>query len=194
VIAIIDNYDSFTYNLYQMIGALAEDVRVWRNDAISVADLAAAGPSHIVLSPGPGYPAQAGICLEVVRALAGRVPILGVCLGHQAICQAWGAPIVAARAICHGKQSPISIVADDPVLAGLPSPFLAGRYHSLAADPAGLPADLVVTALADDQEIQAVRHRHLPLHGVQFHPESILTPLGGRILANFVALPPPTTA
>ena len=190
MIAIIDNYDSFTYNLYQMIGEIDPDIRVFRNDAISVADLAGLRPSHIVLSPGPGYPRDAGISIDVVREMGGVAPILGVCLGHQAICEAYGATIVHAKTLMHGKQSPVTVVADDPLFAGLPPTFPVARYHSLAADPATLPDALTVTALADDGEIQAVRHTALPVFGVQFHPESVLTPLGGEILANFVRLSP----
>ena len=188
MIIIVDNYDSFTYNLYQMIGEIDPSVRVVRNDAVSVDGLAELHPSHIVLSPGPGYPRDAGICIDVVRELAGTVPILGVCLGHQAICEAYGGRIVHAKTLMHGKQSPITVVADDPLFVGLPITFPVARYHSLAADPSSLPDTLLVTAVSDDGEIQAVRHATLPVFGVQFHPESVLTPLGNRILANFVRL------
>jgi len=188
MIVIIDNYDSFTYNLYQMIGEIDADVRVVRNDAISVAGLAASHPSHIVVSPGPGYPRDAGISIDVVRELGGIVPILGVCLGHQAICEAYGGRIVHAKTLMHGKQSPITVARPDPLFAGLPTTFPVARYHSLAADPGTLPDTLIVTALSDDGEIQAVRHATLPVFGVQFHPESVLTPLGSQILANFVRL------
>ena len=188
MILIIDNYDSFTYNLYQMISEVNPDVQVYRNDALSVADVAGLHPSHIVLSPGPGYPCDAGICIDVVRELGSVIPILGVCLGHQAICEAYGGTIVHAKTLMHGKQSPITIVSPDPLFDGLPLTFPVARYHSLAADPASLPACLIVTAVSDDGEIQAVRHATLPVFGVQFHPESVLTPLGGQILANFVRL------
>ena len=187
MIAIIDNYDSFTYNLYQLIGEIDADVVVIRNDALSVAELAELRPSHIVLSPGPGYPRDAGICIDVVRQLAGQVPILGVCLGHQAICEAYGARVGPANRVMHGKSSLVSVVADDPLLVGLPPRFAVGRYHSLSADPATVPEELVVTAVTDDAEIQSVRHRDLPVHGVQFHPESVLTPSGRAILSNFLA-------
>ncbi|MCL2737039.1 MAG: aminodeoxychorismate/anthranilate synthase component II [Propionibacteriaceae bacterium] len=186
MIAIIDNYDSFTYNLYQMIAQIDPDVEVFRNDALTVPGLAALRPSHIVLSPGPGYPAQAGICVDVVRDLGGSVPVLGVCLGHQAICEAYGARIVHARTPMHGKSSMVD-VEEDPLFTGLPRRVQVARYHSLAADAASMPADLRVTAVADDGEIQAVHHRDLPVFGVQFHPESVLTPQGSRILANFIA-------
>ena len=188
MILIIDNYDSFTYNLYQMIGEINPDIRVIRNDAMSVADVVRLHPSHIVVSPGPGYPRDAGMSIEVVRELGGIVPILGVCLGHQAICEAYGGTIVHAKTLMHGKQSPITVVAEDPLFAGLPPVFPVARYHSLAADPSTLPSTLTVTAVSDDGEIQAVRHAALPVFGVQFHPESVLTPLGSLILANFVRL------
>ena len=191
MIAIIDNYDSFTYNLYQMIGEAlggSDDMRVFRNDAITVDALAGLRPSHLVISPGPGDPRDAGISLEAVRRLGGSVPILGVCLGHQAICEAYGGRIAHARALMHGKSSQVRVVAPDPLFAGLPGTITVGRYHSLAADPAFLPPELLVTAISDDEEIQAVRHRDMPVFGVQFHPESILTPHGRTILANFLAV------
>ena len=193
MIAIIDNYDSFTYNLCQLIGEIDAGVRVFRNDALTVAELADFRPSHIVLSPGPGHPRDAGICVAVVRQLAGRVPILGVCLGHQAICEAYGARVGRANRVMHGKSSLVTVVADDPLLAGLPPRFAVGRYHSLSADPATIPDELVVSAVTDDAEVQAVRHRDLPVFGVQFHPESVLTPLGRAILSNFIAVPTPQT-
>jgi len=191
MIAIIDNYDSFTYNLYQMIGEAlgsSDDMRVFRNDAITVDALAELRPSHLVISPGPGYPKDAGISLDAVRRLAGSIPILGVCLGHQVICEAFGGRIAHARMLMHGKASPIRVVAPDPLFAGLPDTMIVGRYHSLAADPASFPTELLVTAISDDEEIQAVRHRTMPVFGVQFHPESILTPCGCTILANFLAV------
>ncbi|MDR1791717.1 MAG: aminodeoxychorismate/anthranilate synthase component II [Propionibacteriaceae bacterium] len=185
MIALIDNYDSFTFNLYQLIGELNPDLRVFRNDALSVAELAALQPSHIVLSPGPGHPRDAGICIDVVKSLSGQFPILGVCLGHQAICQAFGATVSYAKTLMHGKASAVSLAAPSVLFAGLPEGFLAARYHSLAADPATIPADLVVTAVADDEEVMAVEHARFPTYGVQFHPESVLTPLGKTILRNF---------
>lgn len=186
MIVIIDNYDSFTYNLYQMIGELNPAIEVFRNDALSVSDLVRINPSHIIISPGPGYPRDAGISIQVVKELAGTVPILGVCLGHQGICEAYGAQIRHAKALMHGKASMIEVVCDDPLFAGLPTQIRVGRYHSLAADPATLPEVLQVTAIADDGEIQAVRHRSHPVFGVQFHPESVLTPQGRVILSNFL--------
>ncbi|MDR0847605.1 MAG: aminodeoxychorismate/anthranilate synthase component II [Propionibacteriaceae bacterium] len=188
MIVIIDNYDSFTYNLYQMIGQVSPDLQVIRNDALTVEELAALGASHIVLSPGPGHPRDAGICIETVEKLAGKTPILGVCLGHQAICEAYGATVSHAKTLMHGKSSPVTSVVEDPLFAGLPTVFQAARYHSLAADPTTMPGCLVVTATADDGEIMAVRHRDLPVFGVQFHPESVLTPLGRQILANFAGI------
>jgi len=191
MIVIIDNYDSFTYNLYQMIGEAlggSDDMQVFRNDAITVDALAELRPSHLVISPGPGFPVDAGISLDAVRRLGGSMPILGVCLGHQVICEAFGGRIAHARALMHGKSSPIHVVAPDPLFAGLPETIMGGRYHSLAADPAFLPAELLVTAISDDEEIQAVHHRSLPVFGVQFHPESILTPSGRTILSNFLAV------
>ncbi|MDR0283770.1 MAG: aminodeoxychorismate/anthranilate synthase component II [Propionibacteriaceae bacterium] len=186
MIALIDNYDSFTYNLYQMVGWIDPDIRVFRNDALSVAGLAALQPSHIILSPGPGYPADAGITPHVVWALGPTVPILGVCLGHQAICEAMGGVIIHAKSLVHGKASRITLDQADPLFAGLPGTITVGRYHSLAVDPASLPPALRATAWADDGEIQAVRHVTWPVAGVQFHPESILTPSGHQILRNFL--------
>jgi len=186
VIAIIDNYDSFTYNLYQVIGQIDPAVEVFRNDALSVPELARLQPSHIVLSPGPGYPVDAGICIDVIRQLGDTVPILGVCLGHQAICEAYGASIVHAKSVMHGKSSLIT-VSDDPLFAGLPTRIRVGRYHSLAADPATIPAAMKVLAVADDGEIQAIRHREHLVFGVQFHPESILTPHGETFFTNFLS-------
>ena len=188
MIVIIDNYDSFTYNLYQMIGQVSPDLKVIRNDALTVDELAALGASHIVLSPGPGHPRDAGICIETVKRLAGAVPILGVCLGHQAICEAYGATVSHAKSLMHGKSSAVTKVTVDPLFAGLPDTFQAARYHSLAADKETMPDCLAVTAIADDGEIMAVRHRDMPVFGVQFHPESVLTPLGWQMLANFAAI------
>ena len=188
MILLIDNYDSFAYNLFQMIGERHGDIRAVRNDRIDVAGVAALNPSHIVLSPGPGRPADAGICEAVITELSGRFPILGVCLGFQALCEAYGGRIVPAHVLMHGKQAPVDVVADDPLLAGLGTRFDAGRYHSLAAEAASLPPELTVTSVAPDGEVMSVRHASFPTHGVQFHPESILTPLGGRILDNFLAI------
>ena len=181
----IDNYDSFTYNLVQYLGELGEEVRVVRNDAIDLAGIAALAPARIVISPGPCTPNEAGVSVPLIREFAGKLPILGVCLGHQAIGQAFGGRIVHARCVMHGKTSGISHAAKG-VFAGLPSPFLATRYHSLVIERASLPDCLEITAWTDDGEIMGVRHRQLAVEGVQFHPESILTERGHALLANFL--------
>jgi anthranilate synthase component 2 len=186
MILIIDNYDSFSYNLYQLIGAMCPDITVVRNDASSVEEVEGMRPDAIVISPGPGRPEDAGICVELVRRLGPKVPILGVCLGHQAICQAYGADIVHARRLMHGKASDVTVKPGDPLFEGLPDTLRVARYHSLAADPETMPGCLDVSATSDDGEVMAVRHREHPVHGVQFHPESIMTPDGARILGNFL--------
>jgi anthranilate synthase/aminodeoxychorismate synthase-like glutamine amidotransferase len=190
VILVIDNYDSFTYNLVQYLGELGETLRVERNDALSVDDVAALRPSAIVLSPGPGVPADAGITVPVIQRLGATVPMLGVCLGHQAIGEAYGGRVIRApRGVMHGKTS--SILHDATGLFdGLPSPLRVMRYHSLVVEHATLPASLEVTARAadDPSEIHALRHRQHPVWGVQFHPESILTQDGKQILVNFLRL------
>ena len=185
MLLMIDNYDSFTYNLVQYLGELGADVQVYRNDAITLDEVAALAPSQIVVSPGPCTPSEAGISVALIQRFAGKVPILGVCLGHQAIGQAFGGRIVRAQRVMHGKLSP---VAHDNrgVFGGVPSPFSVTRYHSLAIERASVPPDLEVTATADDGEIMGVRHRHLPVEGVQFHPEAILTEHGKRMLGNFL--------
>ena len=188
MILLIDNYDSFVFNLYQHLGTLNPDVRVVRNDELSAEQIAQLAPSHIVLSPGPGRPADAGVCQDVVRLLAPDVPILGVCLGHQAICEAYGATVGYAKRLMHGKRSMVHAKATDELFCGLGPDFEVARYHSLAADADTLPAELVVTAETDDGEVMAVRHVQHPLHGVQFHPESIMTPQGMQMLENFLAL------
>ena len=185
MLLMIDNYDSFTYNLVQYLGELGADVRVVRNDAISLDDVAGLAPEKIVISPGPCTPMEAGISVPLIQRFAGEVPILGVCLGHQAIGQAFGGTIVRARRVMHGKLSPVTHDGSN-VFAGLPSPFRATRYHSLAIDTGTLPPALAVTATTDDGEIMGVRHRELPVFGVQFHPEAILTEHGKRLLANFL--------
>ena len=185
MILLIDNYDSFSYNLYQLIGEISADIKVIRNDAMTVDEIKKLSPSHIILSPGPGRPENAGIIIDVVKNV--RVPILGVCLGHQAICAAFGAKITYAKKLMHGKQSEIICETDTPLFKNLPIRFLVGRYHSLVAESATLPADLKITARAlNDNEIMAVQHKNLPIYGVQFHPESILTPQGKTILKNFL--------
>jgi anthranilate synthase component 2 len=186
MLLMIDNYDSFTYNLYQYLGELGAEVQVVRNDAISAEALAADPPAGLIISPGPGNPDEAGVSLAALRVLAGRCPILGVCLGHQCIGQAWGGRIVRAPEIRHGKTSPIHH-HDTGVFAGLPQPFDATRYHSLVVDRATCPPDLEITAWTEDGLIMGVRHRTYPIEGVQFHPESILTDGGHALLANFLA-------
>jgi len=185
MILMIDNYDSFTYNLVQYMGELGAQVRVVLNDEMSVAAIAALKPEKIVISPGPCSPNEAGVSLEVIRSFAGKLPILGVCLGHQAIGQAFGGKVVHARQLMHGKTSPVTHI-DSGVFAGLPTPFTATRYHSLAVERDTLPAELEVTAWTDDGEIMGLKHRTLAIEGVQFHPESILTEHGHRMLRNFL--------
>jgi anthranilate synthase component 2 len=185
VLLVIDNYDSFTYNLVQYLGELGADVRVVRNDEVTVEEVAAMRPERIVISPGPCSPNEAGISLGVIERLGRRVPILGVCLGHQAIGQAYGGRVVHARTLMHGKTSPIRH-SGRGVFAGLPSPFTATRYHSLAVERESLPEALEVTAWTEDGEIMGLAHRELPVEGVQFHPESILTEHGHALLAGFL--------
>ncbi|MBI4123401.1 MAG: aminodeoxychorismate/anthranilate synthase component II [Betaproteobacteria bacterium] len=186
MIVMIDNYDSFTYNLVQYFGELGAEVRVFRNDEVSAAEVEALCASHIVLSPGPGTPGEAGITLGLIERLAGRIPILGVCLGHQAIGQAFGGKVVRARQVMHGKVSRIRHDRKG-VFADLPDELVATRYHSLAVERATLPAELLVSAEAEDGEIMGLRHRELPVEGVQFHPEALLTEHGHRMLQNFIA-------
>ena len=185
MLLMIDNYDSFTYNLVQYLGELGEDVRVHRNDQITLAQIEALKPDHIVISPGPCTPNEAGVSVETIQKFGGRFPILGVCLGHQSIGQAYGGKIVRAGQLMHGKTSMIQH-ANKGVFAGLPAPFEATRYHSLVIERASLPEVLEITAWTDDGEIMGVRHKTLPVEGVQFHPESILTQHGHDLLANFL--------
>jgi anthranilate synthase component II len=185
MLLMIDNYDSFTYNLVQYFGELGQDVKVVRNDEMSVEDLERLRPERIVLSPGPCTPNEAGVSLELVKRAAGRIPILGVCLGHQAIGQAFGGHVIHAKTLMHGKVSSIHH-AGAGVFRDLPSPYNATRYHSLAIERETCPADLEVTAWTDDGEIMGVRHRSLAVEGVQFHPESILTEHGHKLLRNFL--------
>ncbi len=182
---LVDNYDSFTFNLVQYLGELGADVEVFRNDAIDVAGIRARRPRGLVLSPGPCTPDEAGITLEAIGALAGELPLLGVCLGHQAIGQAFGGRVVRNSRIVHGKASPVRHRGQG-VFAGLPSPFDAGRYHSLVVERATLPRALAVTAWTDEGEIMGLRHRTLDVEGVQFHPESILTGCGKQLLGNWL--------
>lgn len=187
MIVLIDNYDSFSYNLYQLLGVIDPDITVVRNDSVSVERLEAMGPDAIIISPGPGRPADAGICEEAVRELGSKIPILGICLGHQAICETFGATITYAKKLMHGKQSHISLVSD-PIFEGIESGTSVARYHSLAVDPDTLPDCLVAIAYAEDGDIMAVRHREYPIYGLQFHPESVMTPDGNRILNNFIKI------
>ena len=184
MLLMIDNYDSFTYNLVHLFQELGAEVRVFRNDAITPDEAEQLAPSHVVISPGPGRPADAGVSVEVIRRLGPHVPTLGVCLGHQAIVAAFGGEIGQAHALLHGKSSPIAHDGKG-IFAGLPENFEAGRYHSLAAMT--VPAELEVTARTPDGEVMGVRHRELPIEGVQFHPESVLTPLGNELAENFLA-------
>lgn len=188
MILLIDNYDSFSYNLYQLIGSLEPNIRVIRNDAMTVEEIAALNPAGIILSPGPGRPEDAGVCIKVVRQLGERFPILGVCLGHQAICEAFGATVTFARELMHGKQSIAELDTATPLFAGLPPQVPVARYHSLAADPDTIPACLQVTARVASGEVMAVQHTTHPIFGVQFHPESIMTPDGPVMLKNFIEL------
>ena len=190
MIAVIDNYDSFTYNLVQYLGSLGEQVQVYRNDTIQPEQLASLVPSHLIISPGPGAPSEAGISKEIIRQLGPRIPTLGVCLGHQCLAEVYGGQVVRAPRLMHGKTSEIYHYGD-PLFNGLPSPFEATRYHSLiVAEP--LPAELEATAFTRQGELMAVRHRRYPVYGVQFHPESILTTYGMQILRNFLDIPVPT--
>jgi anthranilate synthase component 2 len=193
MILLIDNYDSFTYNLYQYLCELGADVVVRRNDKMTVGDVRRMAPERIVISPGPCTPKEAGISVDLISELAGEIPILGVCLGHQAIGEAFGANVVRAPQVMHGKTGRISHNGRG-ILAGIPSPFTATRYHSLIVSEEGLPEDLEVTARSQDGTIMAMSHRKHDVHGVQFHPESILTEGGHRLLANFIGAVSPVAA
>lgn len=182
---LIDSYDSFSWNLFQLAGTIEPDIRVIRNDEMTAEEIRALRPAHIILSPGPGRPEEAGVLIDAVRKIH-DIPILGVCLGHQAICRAFGTSVTYAGRLMHGRQSEVRLDTDCPLFAGCPESISAARYHSLAADAATLPPELKVTALADDGEIMAVQHREYPIYGVQFHPESVMTPDGERMLRNFL--------
>lgn len=188
MILLIDNYDSFSYNLYQLIGAIEPDIKTIRNDEMTTEEIRKMKPAGIILSPGPGRPADAGILEDVVRDLGSAIPILGVCLGEQGICEAYGARITYAKELMHGKQSMTKLDTSSPLFEGLPEVIPTARYHSLAADEHSMPPDLKIIARADDGEIMAVEHIDYPVYGVQFHPESIMTPDGSAILRNFIEI------
>ena len=186
MILLIDNYDSFSYNLYQLVGKINPDIRVIRNDEMTVEEIENLSPEKIIISPGPGKPEDAGICIDVIKHFAKKVPILGVCLGHQAICKAFGAAVSHAKSIMHGKESVIKTDTSSLIFKGLPKNITVARYHSLAAVDSTMPDCLKITATSDDGEIMAVEHRHFPVYGLQFHPESIMTPDGMTMLRNFM--------
>lgn len=186
MILLIDNYDSFSYNLYQLIGSVEPDIKVIRNDDYTVKEIEAMNPAALILSPGPGRPAEAGICIEAVRYFAGKLPILGVCLGHQSICEAFGGTVSYAKELMHGKQKMIHKVGDSRLFRGMDDVFWAARYHSLAAIKDSLPETLKVTAESEDGEVMAVEHSSYPVFGVQFHPESVMTPDGKTMIENFM--------
>ena len=188
MILMIDNYDSFTYNLVQLIGGLNPDIKVVRNDAMTAAEIKALAPSHIILSPGPGYPKDAGVCEDVIKKLSGKFPILGVCLGHQAICEVFGADITHAKKLMHGKKSTMLIDTKSPIFTGLPDKIEAARYHSLIAERDTVPETLSVIAQDETGEVMAVKHRDFDVYGLQFHPESVLTPMGDIIIRNFLSI------
>lgn len=186
MILLIDNYDSFSYNLYQLIGEICPDIKVIRNDEMTIEEIEKLSPDRIIISPGPGRPEDAGIIIEAAKTVCRKIPTLGVCLGHQAICSAYGATITYAKKLMHGKQSTISFSADCPLFSGIDTNAPVARYHSLAADPETIPDCLEITAVADDGEVMAVQHKEYPIFGVQFHPESIMTPDGKIMLSNFI--------
>ena len=186
MILLIDNYDSFSYNVYQLTASVDPDVKVIRNDEMTVEEIAALAPSHIILSPGPGRPAQAGICEQVIDAFKGKIPIMGICLGHQAICEVFGATVTYAKELMHGKQSVVTLDMKSVLFKGMDRKITVARYHSLAADPDTMPKELLVTAMTPDGEVMAVEHQDYPIYGVQFHPESVLTPGGKKIMQNFL--------
>lgn len=188
MILLIDNYDSFSYNLYQLIGEIEPDIRVIRNDEMTVEEIRGLKPERIILSPGPGRPENAGVIIEVIKTLGKDIPILGVCLGHQAICAAFGANVTYAKELMHGKQSDISLDKECLLFRGCPDIAPVARYHSLAAARATIPEALKIIAATTDGEVMAVQHRDYPIYGVQFHPESIMTPDGKQMLWNFIKL------
>ena len=186
MIVLIDNYDSFSYNLYQLIGSVEPDIKVIRNDDYTIEEIEAMKPKALILSPGPGKPADAGICIEAIRYFAGKLPILGVCLGHQSICEAFGGTVSYAKELMHGKQKTIRKTGESVLFEGMEEEFPAARYHSLAAIREKLPEVLKITAESADGEVMAVEHREYPVFGVQFHPESVMTPDGKRMIENFM--------
>ncbi|MDM8211875.1 anthranilate synthase component II [Mediterraneibacter glycyrrhizinilyticus] len=186
MILLIDNYDSFVYNLYQFLAVEDPDVRLVRNDRITPEEALSMKPDAIVISPGPGKPSDAGVCVKLIRQLKGRIPILGVCLGHQAIGEAFGATVTHASRLMHGKTSLLTDVADDIIFKGIKKPVQVARYHSLSVQESTLPEELEVTARSDDGEIMAMRHREYPIYGLQFHPESVMTPDGPVMIRNFL--------
>ena len=188
MILLIDNYDSFSYNLYQLIGEIEPDIRVIRNDELTVDEIRTLKPDRIILSPGPGRPENAGVIIEVARTLGKEIPVLGVCLGHQAICAAFGATVTYAKELMHGKQSEVKFDRECLLFQGCPKTAPVARYHSLAADANTIPKELKVTALTTDGEVMAVQHVEYPIYGVQFHPESIMTPDGKQMLENFIKM------
>ncbi|WP_297015334.1 aminodeoxychorismate/anthranilate synthase component II [uncultured Dialister sp.] len=188
MIILIDNYDSFSYNLYQLAGSLYPDIRVVRNDAYTAEELESLNPEAILISPGPGRPEDAGVSIDAIRHFAGKVPILGVCLGHQAICKCFGATVSYAKELVHGKAYDVTLDTESPLFHDMPKTIRAARYHSLAAVESTMPECLRITARTKDGEIMAVEHRDYPIYGLQFHPESIMTPEGHKILENFFAI------
>ncbi|MDO5672909.1 MAG: aminodeoxychorismate/anthranilate synthase component II [Actinomycetaceae bacterium] len=186
MILIVDNYDSFTYNLVQYVGAINPNLKVVRNDEVTSENIEEWGVTHIIMSPGPGRPVDAGACIDIIKDCGSTTPILGVCLGHQAICEAYGATITYAKDLVHGKSAKVEVTQDTTLFKGMDPVIMAARYHSLAADPTTMPEDLTITARAEDGEIMAVQHATHPVYGVQFHPESIMTPQGATIIKNFL--------
>ena len=186
MILLIDNYDSFSYNLFQMVGEISPHIKVISNDEMSVEEIKSLAPAKIIISPGPGRPEDAGVIIDVVKELGQSIPILGVCLGHQAICMAFGATVTYAKELMHGKDSLTYFDTDSTIFSGLPNKSKVARYHSLAASEDTIPTELKVVAKTDDGEVMAVEHRHYPIYGVQFHPESIMTEYGKEMLRNFI--------
>lgn len=186
MILLIDNYDSFSYNLYQLVGSINPDIKVIRNDEMTIDEIEKLNPERIILSPGPGKPEDAGICVEVTKTLSKKIPTLGVCLGHQSICVGYGAVVTYAKKLMHGKMSKVKLDLSSKLFKGLPETIEAARYHSLAADADTIPPCLKITAVTDTGDVMAVEHTEYPIYGLQFHPESILTPKGKEILVNFM--------